>query len=265
MRMRGNKKHHDMCATRRSGARASKAPPPVWDYAPPWVIDRDDSAHLVAAPERFRFIAPFLGRAESIRGAAKFLGTSAPRVRYWVRRGLAAGLLREEVPEADGSARYRVRSDVLFLPSQQTEEGTTEALAFAWSDPWQRLLIRSVSRVIERAGPVGLRLRRAADGSLDYQLAHGPTQDIAYDRLPPISIGWLTDVWLDESQARELQQQLRAIVARHRGQRTGSQRYIMRLSLSPLLEPDIVVAQPPSPAPGEKRLPRSPPGGARHA
>ena len=238
-----------MCASRLGSARATPAPPPAWDYARPWVIDRADCAHLIAAPERFRFIAPFLGRAESIRGAAEQLGASAPRVRYWVTRALAATLVREEACDAQGSARYRVRSDVLFLPSALTDAGTTEALATAWSDPWQRLLIRSASRLVERAGPVGLRLRRGADGVLDYRLAHGPTRDIAFEHLPPMSLGWVTDLWLDDDQARALQRELHAIVARHVGQRAGSQRYIMRLALAPLLEPDIVSMQRTPPPP----------------
>jgi hypothetical protein len=240
-----------MAAAKRPAARAQQACCPAWNYAQPWVIDRADCAHLLAAPERFRFIAPFLGRAESIRGAADQLGTSAPRVRYWVARALAAGLLREETPGADGSARYRIRSDLLFLPSEMTEAGTTEALAVAWSDPWQRLLIRSVSRVVERAGPVGLRLRRGADGVLDYRLAHGPTRDIAFEELPPMSLGWITDIWLDDDQARALQRELHVIVARHAGKRSGPQRFIMRLALAPLIEPDIVSMQrtpPPPPA-----------------
>jgi hypothetical protein len=240
-----------MSAAKRPQVRPTPAPPPAWDYARPWVVDRADCAHLLAAPERFRFIAPFLGRAESIRGAAEQLGASAPRVRYWVARALAASLLRQEPQGPDGSARYRLRSDVLFLPSALTEAGTTEALAVAWSDPWQRLLIRSVSRVVERAGPVGLRLRRGADGMLDYRLAHGPTRDIAFEHLPPLSLGWITDMWLDEDDARALQRELHAIAARHAGQRAGPQRYIMRLALAPLIEPDIVSMQrTPPPPPG---------------
>jgi hypothetical protein len=161
-----------MAAVRRPAARAQQACCPAWNYAQPWVIDRADCAHLLATPERFRFIVPFLGRERSIRDAALELGASSPRVRYWVTRALAAGLLREASRDVHGSTRYRVRSDLLFLPSELTEAGTAEALTAAWSDPWQRLLIRSVSRVVERAGPVGLRLRRGADGVLDYRLAH---------------------------------------------------------------------------------------------
>ncbi len=78
---------------------------------------------------------------------------------------------------------------------------------------------------------------------LDYRLAHGPSHDIAFEQLPPISLGWVTDMWLDEDEARVLQRELRAIVARHAGQRTGPQRFIMRRALAPLLEPDIVSIQ----------------------
>jgi len=242
-----------MSAAKRPAVSVRQAPSMAWDYAQPWVIDRADCAHLLATPERFRFIGPFLGRALSIRDAALELGASAPRVRYWVTRALAAGLLREEPRDAHGSARYRVRSDVLFLPSERTEAGTGEALTAAWSDPWQQLLVRSVSRVVERAGPVGLRIRRNADGVLDYRLAHGPNRDIAFDQLTPLSLGWVTDMWLDEAQARQLQRELHAIVARHAGERSGPQRYIMRLALAPLLEPDIVSGPRPTP-PAPQRL-----------
>lgn len=227
--------------TVRPAARAATRPPRgAHDFSRPWIVDRADAAELLLHPLNFRFIAPFVARSRSVAQAAAELSVSASRVRYWVGRGVAAGLLLTE-PAAQGRGlRYRARADVLFLPARLTEAGTTEALARAWSDPWQAIFLRSVSRVLERTGSVGVRIFRDADGVIDSALARGPTHDVEFDQLPPMCGGWHSNMWLDESDARQLQRELADLVRRYATRRGGRDRYVMRLALAPLMEPDVL-------------------------
>ncbi|MCU0951530.1 MAG: hypothetical protein MUC68_10810 [Burkholderiaceae bacterium] len=247
-----------MAANRSPAATSRKSPPQraaaraTHDFARAWIVDRADAADLLLHPLNFRFIAPFVARSLSVAQAAAELSVSASRVRYWVARGVAAGLLLAE-PGDSRAQRYRTRADVLFLPARLTEAGTTEALASAWSDPWQAMFVRSVARVLERTGAVGVRIFRDADGVIDSMLARGPTHDIEFDELPPLCGGWMSNMWLDEPEARQLQRELNDLVRRYATRRDGRDRYLMRLALAPLLEPDILPGYMPRTAPATRR------------
>jgi transposase len=208
--------------------------------APVWTVDQPDAARFLATPEVFRFIAPFLGRSLTAAQAAAELDVSAPRVRYWAARAHAAGLLLAQRDPAGGATCYRMRANRLFLPAAQTRDGTLDELARAWSDPWQQMFLRAVTRVISSTGPVGLRIFREPDGAIDAVLARGPHEDIDYTRLPPMSGGWITGMWLDDDDARALQRELHALIERFAQRRSGQSQFIMRLALAPLVGPDLM-------------------------
>jgi len=258
----------DPAAKRRAGTRTRRkrptddhAPPPATldTVAPVWTVDQPGIARFLSGPETFRFIAPFLGRARSAAEAASEIGVSAPRVRYWATRALEAGLVVAARDAASGVMRYRMRADALFLPAALTESGTIDALARAWSDPWQAVFVRSVTRLIEDDGPVGLRIAREPDGAINAVLARTALHDVDYARLPPLSGGWITDMWLDEPEARELQCELQAVIDRYAQRRGGAVPYIMRLALAPMGMPDFLpsAVKPPQPLLRAKLRPRS--------
>lgn len=216
---------------------------PPHNFDQPWTVSDPRVATLLTRPAHFRNLAPFLGRAIAASEAAREIEVSLQKLKYWIERALEVGLL---VPAGHRLERgrkvnlFRTRADILFLPAAITSEGTLESLAKFWTDPWNDVFMRTVARVFARAGVEGLRIARNATGQVDGVLALSANHDIDWSdpALPPMSGGWELNLRLDIDDARQLQQELRAIYARY-AQKRGGSRYIMRLALAPLDAPQI--------------------------
>jgi hypothetical protein len=67
--------------------------------------------------------------------------------------------------------------------------------------------------------------------------------------LPPMSLGWITDMWLDDDERARCSANCTPSSPAMPESAAGPQRYIMRLALAPLIEPDIVSMQRTPPPP----------------
>jgi hypothetical protein len=72
-----------------------------------------------------------------------------------------------------------------------------------------------------------LRIGPAVDAQLPY--------DYLQPEAPAILEGWLTDLWLDDADAKQLQTELDQLYRKYRG-RAGARRYLMRIALAPLAD-----------------------------
>lgn len=207
----------------------------VWRVTDPAVVPR-----LVNGWE-MRYLAPFMGREVTLSEAARELGVSLPRLHYQVGKLRAEGLLR--VVRVEKRARhavkvYRAVADVFFVPFDLVPSETVES-AMAKADlPWLGLFLRSLARVWrEHPGEWGMQLERSDLGALRATIVPGPGGADRLERpdMPAVSLGaWVTDLTLDFEDAKALQRDLSALVARYE-QRRGSGRYLMQLRLAPLL------------------------------
>ncbi len=201
------------------------------------VVEDPVRVSLLADPGHAQFFLAFLAREASPGQVAKELGVSLSRVMYWITRAISAKLLvvsRTEARAGRPIRYYRCIADTLFLPAVATEEGTLVELLRLWSDPWQLLYVESVARAMQNAKFTGIRFSRTQSGRIEIKYASGPNTlaDLSAQNMPAVWGGWYTDLWLDPSDAKQFQLELRDLQARYLAKR-GRQRYIMRLALAP--------------------------------
>jgi hypothetical protein len=198
------------------------------------------AAEALVDPTTLRHLAPFLGRDRSVAEAARETGEKPNTTLRRVRRFVAMGLLRvwREVPRAGRPVkRYRAVADVFFVPFDATGAESLEAALAERDAYWERLLRRNVVRGrMEALGTWGTRVYRDARGRLQVQTAVRP--DVNATTLDPgapavLSL-WRDALMLDFEDAKALQREMFALMQRYQ-QRTGAQRYVVRMGLAPVL------------------------------
>ncbi|WP_133161863.1 hypothetical protein [Deinococcus koreensis] len=188
-----------------------------------------------------RYLAPFMGREVTLSEAARELGVSLPRLHYQARKLCAEGLvrvLRVERRRRHAVKIYRAVADVFFVPFALISSESV-AVAMARADlPWRPLFLRSLEQVWrEHPGEWGMQLERTDLGAVRATIVPAPGQQgrLTSPEMPAVALGgWVTDLMLDFEDAKALQRDLAALLARYEGRR-GSGRYLMQLRLAPLL------------------------------
>ncbi len=192
-----------------------------------------------------RYLAPFMGREATLSGAARELGVSLPRLHYQVNKLLGEGLLRLTRTERRAGHRvklYRAVADAFFVPFDlMPREGVEEVMASA-DEPWRTFFLQSLARVWrEHPGRWGMHIAREGDGGIRAGIVrrteHGRKQapwSLEDAEMPAVLLGgWVTDLALDFEDAKALQRELGAVVARYLN-RHGAQRYLLQTRLAPL-------------------------------
>ena len=189
-----------------------------------------------------RVLAPFVGHADTASRAADSLGMPLNSLLYQVRRLLDAKLLtvvREERRGGRAVKHYRATAERFIVPYALTPAETPEVLLAAQhAEPDARLrrnLVRAGLELLEQQSAEGVGVQVVLDGPrLVLRNMVGP--DAEWNFLAPTAPAMvdytLEDVHLDFAEAKALQAELCALVARYRVKR-GGQPYTLRLAMAP--------------------------------
>lgn len=133
----------------------------------PWFEAHDEEqARLLSDPVALRHLAPFVGRERSASRAAAESGASVEGQMYWVRKFLAAGLLREVRREARRGPPVRVYSAVAAgfrVPFHLTPFADVEERVRTQLLPLDRLRNRAAARLLTGSGLTARLIYRSGD------------------------------------------------------------------------------------------------------
>lgn len=205
------------------------------------IITGAQAADALTSPASLRHLAPFIGRTVSVTTAAQEsnekANTTLKRVQRFVNLGLVE--VAGTVPRAGRPMKlYRSTAEVFFVPFEVTHSESLEAALAERDAYWERLLRRNVVRGRREAlGEWGTRFYRDRRGRLQVQTAVTPDVNATtLDAEAPATLSlWRDQVQLDFADAKELQREMFALVQRYQ-RHTGSQRYVVRMGLAPVLE-----------------------------
>jgi hypothetical protein len=195
-------------------------------------------ARLLSDPAALHYLKPFLGREQTVSAAAREMGCSLATMLYRVRTFLGAGLLaviREQKRAGRPIKYYRTVADGFFIPFALTPYTDLEALLSSVDSERQQIFVRTVAQLLREAGIEGRRIYRKGDeihseaapsleGGLDFQhpsLRHG--LDVS------------SELTLTRESAAALNQELRALLERYKGQVSDGNPYLLSLMLLPLI------------------------------
>ena len=197
------------------------------------------AARILLRPEERRFLEPFLGRELSAGQAARELGLPVEKLAYRVRALTAKGLLQvtRTVPRKGRAVTmYRgpaeIQASLDLLPYEDVR-GFFELVDSGLRD----VFLGSVARLAQRAGLRDwvVRLYRADDGGIRLDLApDGGTWDpgvLLSEKAPAVMLNWVP-LALDDEQAKQLQQEMVALIARYQRPATTST-HLLGLFLTP--------------------------------
>lgn len=205
------------------------------------IVTEMDAAVALTDPQTLRQLGPFLGRDATVSQAAEELGEKANTVLSRVRRFCKLELLRvvrEEPRKGRAIKVYRSAADVFFVPFEATSAESLEAALAERDAYWERLLRQNVVRArLEEVGTWGTRIYRDDRGRLQVQTAVTPDRNYTtLDSIAPAVLSaWRDSLYLDFADAKTLQRDMFDLLKRYQ-QKRGSQRYILRLGLAPVLE-----------------------------
>lgn len=201
-------------------------------------VDDPRAAAFLAAPEKAYFLYPFIGQERSVAEVAKHFGLATNTVAYRVQSLLRMGLLHETRSEARRGRAvryYRAVADALYVPLRRTALPDLAAMIDAWGQSLQPLHAESMARaLLDEGGDWGVRISREGNGQLLIAPAQRPEYFYDYfsEDAPAILEGWF-DFMLDPADAKAFQHDLMALYFKYYG-RKGSQRYLLRVGLSPV-------------------------------
>ena len=197
------------------------------------------AARILLRPEERRFLEPFLGRELSAGQAARELGLPVEQLAYRVRALTAKGLLQvtRTVPRKGRAVTmYRapteIRAPLDLLPYEDVRG------FFSLVDSGLReIFLASIARLADRAGLRDwvVRLYRADDGGIRLDLAPaGGAWDpsaLLTEAAPAVAFNWVP-LALDDQQAKQLQHELIALIARYQRQ-SATTTHLLGLFLTP--------------------------------
>lgn len=203
------------------------------------VVSSTAAARILLRPEERRFLEPFLGRELSAGQAARELALPVEQLAYRVRALSAKGLLqvtrtvpRKGRPVTMYRAPTEIRASLDLLPYEDVRG------FFSLVDSGLReVFLASLARLADRAGLRDwvVRLYRADDGGIRLDLAPaGGAWDpgvLLSKTAPAVVFNWVP-LALDEQQAKHLQQEMIALIARYQRQATTTS-HLLGLFLTP--------------------------------
>lgn len=207
------------------------------------VVRDPAAAEILTDPDSLRHLEPFLGRERTVTEAARETGASPNTTLRRVQRLLALGLLeiaRERRRAGRAVKLYRSSAEIFFVPFEAGSATTLEAALERRDGRRERLLRRNVVRVRrEQLGTWGTRIYRDTAGRIQIQTAIDPDRNITSldPGAPAILSAWRDRVQLDYADAKRLQRELFDLLLRYQ-RLGGSQRYVVRVGMAPVLDDD---------------------------
>jgi hypothetical protein len=214
-----------------------------------WTTITDPAAAAwLCDPCRAVFLYPFIGRERAAAEVAKAYGVALNTLGYRIKRMQALGLLtstRQQAREGRPVRYYRAVADAFFVPmNEHTPTNTLEKMVDHWSQALQPLFLKNFTAALnQRPGLWGVRISREGDGRLMIAPAQQPEYFYDYfnQEAPSIIEGWLTDLRLDDADAKDFQRDLLKLYLKYMG-REGRRRYLLRVALTPLLKGELPAA-----------------------
>lgn len=203
------------------------------------VITRSDAADILINPKTLRQLEPFLGKPCTVSQAAQEIGAKANTMLARVRRFLSLDLVNvvhEEKRSGRAINHYQATADVFFVPYEATSAETLEAMIRERDLYWAQLLRRGVVQArMEDIGTWGTRIYKDDAGRLQLQTATSPESNYIMldDSRPAALSAWRDSVYLDFEDAKNLQQEMFKLLQKY-NQKSGAQRYIVRLGMAPI-------------------------------
>lgn len=199
---------------------------------------------MLTDPASLQQFLPFLGRECSVRDAAGETGAKPNSVLWRVKRWQDLGLIEvtRKVPRGGRAVKlYRSVADCFFVPfevmSAESMEAAMASLDRRWEDALRRAVVRARRDALQGGG---YEVSRDGRGVPRVTSVRAPCE--AYDPLEPNEpaavSSWHESVHLTFEQAKALQAELLGLLARY-AQEQGSQQYLVRLGLAPLLKEDL--------------------------
>lgn len=188
------------------------------------------AAQILANPSEIRWLKPFMRQTLSTKQAASELGVSRQTMHYRVGRLLQAELLVVEHSQKRWGRDirfYRASAQRYRIPPHLMDPRLMERMESGgfWED-WLQANLRQAKLVME-----GLEVWLSQEGLAmwDFEVPVNLEEE-------PLLNNSLSNLWLDYPEALELRQKLLEVVLQYQG-RKGSQRYLLRLGLAPLVLP----------------------------
>ena len=195
---------------------------------------------MLVRPEERRFLEPFVGRELGAAQAARELGLPVEQLAYRVRALASKGLLR-----ASGSVARKGRPITLYTAAEEIR-APLELLPYEDVRGFFRLVdaglrevfLTSIARLADRSGlrDWTVRLYRGEDGSIRLDLVPSggvwdPAELLA-ERAPAVVLNWVP-LALSAGQAKDLQRELLALLARYGDAGQGAPTHLLGLFLTP--------------------------------
>lgn len=193
-------------------------------------------------PLQRRYLEPFVGKTQTVLAAASEMQIAPNTLLRAVQRMVRLGLLtvaNQQQRKGRSIKHYRSSAEVFFLPHTALPIGGLEEAMAQVDLEGQHLLRQNIILARSQALPSwGFRMFRHPDGMVYLNAALDPYHDLEMLSLetPAAFSGWFAPLYLDFAEAKELQRELFALAERYRNKK-GSQRYLLRLGMAPLLKP----------------------------
>jgi hypothetical protein len=204
-------------------------------------VTRSEQLPFLLEPSQRRYLEPFMAQERTISQAAAEIEVQPNTLLYAVRRMLACGLLvvaRCERRKGRAIKVYRSSAEVFFLPhTALSQGGLEEAIAQVDLEGEQLLRRNIVYARSDRYPSWGFRMFRSTDGLVFLNAGLDAQHDLDWLALgsPAAFSIWSTSIHLDFADAKALQNELFALMERYR-RKQGSQTYVLRLGMAPLLK-----------------------------
>jgi hypothetical protein len=215
-------------------------------------ITNPEAARVMNNPMVFRMLSPFLGRENTVGGAAKLIGISNVKMFRQVKRFLELGLLkitRLETRAGKPIKHYRTVAPGFFVPHTLLASETLEVEFLAQNSFWEHILARAIGATSRDAmRNAGSYFFRNDQGDLRKVTGHiGGLNTLPENVSPnpsqtPVWSDWSV-MMLEPEDARALYEDMANLFKRYKllHQRHLGRPYLMRTAMAPLCEDDANV------------------------
>lgn len=206
------------------------------------VAQNEEQAKLLTDPAGRRWLEPFLGAEKSLSEVAAELGCALDTLLYRVRKLQHAGLVdvvRVQKRAGRPIKIYRAVADGFFVPFGLTPFAALEERILAQTLPHTEALAAETARMLQESAWLGSRVYRNARGEVWNDSAPLPQARRERAEALPITFDVISDLYLGDDDARQLQDELAALWSRYQAKSeppTGKRRYLFQLAFVPTRE-----------------------------
>lgn len=208
-------------------------------------LQKQEAADALLRPEIQRLLAPFIEQPLTAHEAAEILGVETNSLLYSLKKLTALGLLevtQERLRAGRPMKVYRATAQVYFVPFAATSEITLASYLATAEEQVSHFLRHQLERLLlQHHQDWGLRFVPGPQGQLHARLALNAHQDLDIQPEKSVMLNFVHPyLQLDFEDAVKLQQEVLEVFQRYT-QMKGAQRYVWRLGLLPVVDPDVQI------------------------